>query len=296
MLDGAPPRSKGELIVDVRAKDSDKNFLVEVQHRIEPLFPHRAVLYAAADLVAQHTADERRSDALRPVHSLSFCDYDFARGGFGTGIGSTLNTWCKAAAHVPATERAIHSFNLQPRALVLERLKQVGNAALADELAARVSFTFALLPHAPRLADLSVETPRILQWASVIAHLRADNVDAVPRAVRRPGIDRLLGVLSESAAETELERLRTVRDGAVQEAAVACARAEAKAEGVAEGVADALRLLNVTTVAAYRARFGADPPTELAQWRRRAPHASVTVGATVEVIRRRHGRDTCRRE
>jgi hypothetical protein len=50
--DGAFPKSKGELVVDVRALD--RNYIVEVQHRVEPLFPQRAVLYAAADIVSQH--------------------------------------------------------------------------------------------------------------------------------------------------------------------------------------------------------------------------------------------------
>jgi len=263
VLEGAPPRSKGELIVDVRAKDSGSNFLIEVQHRVEPLFPHRAILYAAADIVSQHVEDVT-SSRLRPVHSLAFCDYDFARGQLGTGLGSSLNAWRKSRSHAPDAARVLHTFDLQPRADDMKQLGQTINTALAAEMAARMSFVFVLLPHAPRLGDLTARTPRILQWASLIAHLRADNVDAVPAEVRRAGVDLLLGKLRDSVDETELEALRTARDLDVQDQAVVCALAEGKAEGKAEGMAEALRLLGIETVEAYRARFGADPPPLLA--------------------------------
>ena len=267
VLKGAPPRPMGDLIVDVRAKNSTSNFLVEVQHRIEPLFPHRAVLYAAADLVMQHTSDERRTDALRPVHSLAFCDYDFARGPLSTGLGSSLNAWRKSQSHVPNTACVMQAFDLQPRADEMKHLSQVVNAALAAEMAARLSFVFVLLPHAPRLSELTERLPKILQWASLIAHLRADNVDAVPVEVRRAGVDLLLGRLRETVDETELEALRTARELAAQEDAVVCAlaegKAEVKAEGKAEGKAELLHLLGLETVEAYRTRFGADPPPQL---------------------------------
>ena len=54
VLAGSAPRGLGDLVVDVRARDTDEHFVVEVQHRAERLFPHRAVLYAAAEIVAQH--------------------------------------------------------------------------------------------------------------------------------------------------------------------------------------------------------------------------------------------------
>jgi hypothetical protein len=266
VLDGAPPRSKGELLVDVRAKDSGSNFIVEVQHRVEPLFPHRAVLYAAADLVTQHMSEAQAgTDVLRPVHSLAFCDYDYARGSLGTGIGSSLNAWRKSRPHMPDVARSVHAFDLQPRAADMEYLNQHVNTALAAEMAARMSFVFVLLPHAPRLSELTPSTPRIMQWASLIAHLRADNVDAVPRHVRhRKGVELLLGTLCESVDETELEAQRTRNDLALQERAVMCALAEGKAEGKAEGMAEVLHLQGVKTVKAYRARFGTDPPPQLA--------------------------------
>ena len=47
-------RKLGGLIVDVRARNSDEHFVIEVKHRPEVLFPHRAVLYAAAEVLAQH--------------------------------------------------------------------------------------------------------------------------------------------------------------------------------------------------------------------------------------------------
>lgn len=76
--DGVLPQSKGELIVDVRARDADTSYIIEVQRRKEPLFPRRAILYSSAEIVAQYR--DSRSPALQPVHTLAFCDYDFFQG------------------------------------------------------------------------------------------------------------------------------------------------------------------------------------------------------------------------
>jgi len=89
--DGAQPKSKGELLVDVRASDDDSNFIVEVQRRSEALFHHRALLYASADIVAQ----QRTSSTiyLKPTHTLAFCDHDFGPpkiAGSRSAIGTSL--------------------------------------------------------------------------------------------------------------------------------------------------------------------------------------------------------------
>ena len=52
-IDLALPPSRIEP-VDVRARNSEEHFVIEVQHRPEVLFPHRAVLYGAAEVLAQH--------------------------------------------------------------------------------------------------------------------------------------------------------------------------------------------------------------------------------------------------
>lgn len=298
-------RSHSELVVDVRARGSSgSSFLLEVQHHVEPHFPHRAVLCAAADLAA-HASDPRAARALRPVHTLAFCDHDFTRSptGSNNGLGSWRSAVREPRAHVPPdAARGVHAFDLQPRAADMEYLGQGAvNTALAAEMAERLSFIFALLPHAPRLDELTARTPRMLQWASLVAHVRADNVDAVPVEVRRAGVDLLLGRLHESVHETEREEFRAADDLAVLEQAVECAfaegkaigraeakaRAKAEAEGLAEGaaegmamgmavgkaegVAETLRLLGITTVEAFRHHDCRGLPRSL--WRRPAAPA-----------------------
>jgi hypothetical protein len=240
------------------------------------------------------------------VHTLAFCDHDYTRSPTGSnGLGSWRSAVREPRAHVPPdVARGVHAFDLQPRAADMEYLGQGAvNMALAAEMAERLSFVFALLPHAPLLDELTARTPRMLQWASLVAHLRADNVDTVPVEVRRAGVDLLLGRLHESVHETEHEEVRAADDLAVLEQAVECtfaegkaidraeakARAKAEAEGLAEGAAEGLamgvavgkaegraetlRLLGITTVEAFRARFGVDDCLQAR--RRRARGASV---------------------
>jgi len=57
-LAGAQPRDdKGDLVVDVRLRGGKDTFLVEVQHRVKPHFPRRALLDASAEIVLRHMAD-----------------------------------------------------------------------------------------------------------------------------------------------------------------------------------------------------------------------------------------------
>ena len=204
VFDGAPPKSKGELIVDVHASGigarGSENLIVIVQHRIEPLFPHRAALYSAADIVAQHLADSKLT-AHRPVHSIAFCDYGFSKGIHGTGMGSTLTrstTWRKSIKHKPDVASALHLYSLLPCTNQMTRLGQKGNVALNAELAGRLSFVFVLLPHAPLLEELTVSTPPLLRWASLIAYANPRNLDAIPKPVRSAGIERLMAILKVS--------------------------------------------------------------------------------------------------
>ena len=237
--DGAFPKSKGELVVDVRARDADSNYIVEVQHRVEPLFPHRAVLYAAADIVNQHVENVAGS-WLRPVHSLAFCDFDFAPG--KVHLATYDNAWRSKAARAPDPARAIHSFTLQPARNSLEGLQQLGNPALAKEMAERLSFLFALLPHAPRLEDLAPSTPPLLRWASLVAHVGPLNVHRVPMEVRTKGVHLLLEMLHSTPDETEMERIKEEAEtGQLQralESALAEGEAKGKAKGMAEGMAE----------------------------------------------------------
>ena len=108
--DGVPPKSKGELLVDVHASDDESNFIVDVQRRSEALFPHRALLYASADIVAQ----QRTSPTiyLKPTHTLAFCDFDFGPPKVAksrSDIGTSLNRWreINGPLHTPEPSKAI---------------------------------------------------------------------------------------------------------------------------------------------------------------------------------------------
>jgi hypothetical protein len=333
---GTAPRGLGDLVVDVRARDSDEHFVVEVQHRAEKLFPHRAVLYAAAELVAQHVAkgtakpgakaaakaaavaaseaaaaaaaapsdsfttsaslaaaaaaaaakksvDATESSLLLPVHTLAFCDYSFQSSARRTGgvderslVSVAATLWRGDSGHARDSTRALQFYSLLPDTHALKKAKQKGNEALDCELAARMSFVFALLPHAPALADLTKHTPPLLRWASLVAHASPENLSAVPNAVRSRGVECLLEQLESTAAEVERERASAEADDAFFARTRADAKAEGeakgkaegkakgKAEGEAEGKAEALRLMGVVTIEAYRERFGVAPPPLLA--------------------------------
>jgi hypothetical protein len=100
-----------------------------------------------------------------------------------------------------------------------------------------MSIVFALLPHAPRLEDLTAATPLLLRWASLVAHVAPDNVDAVPKAVRSEGVERLMSLLRETVAATEAEREKTEREEAEFERGVESALIEGETKGIAKGIA-----------------------------------------------------------
>ena len=266
VLGGNPPMGKGELLVDVRAEGGEEGFLVEVQHRVEPLFPRRALLYTAAELVMQHKSGLLGA-ALRPVHTLAFCDFDFSRG--QAGLATTRSLWRRAAVHEPQPSRAVTSFALLPRADYLEGLKQHANEALAADMAARLTLTFALLPHAPRLHELTPATPPLLRWAALVAHVGPRNLHEVPKDVRSKGVEALLELLKDTMDETERERgeaeeqedkdLRVV-EAMLAEAKVALMEAS-KAEGKAEGKAELLHQLGIGSTAELAALLGRQLPT-----------------------------------
>ena len=268
--DGVLPQSKGELIVDVRVKDGDASYLVEVQRRKEPLFARRAILYSSAEIIAQYR--DSRSPELQPVHTLAFCDYDFGPGKTSSMIGTHRSDWRnpKAARRAPDVARAIQSFTLQPDTDVLACYKGVLNKHLAAEMRARMSFVFALLPHAPLLADLSDRSPPLLRWASLIAYVHPANIDDVPRDVRSiAAVKTMLEWLDGTRDETELERMQDKEEVAATareiEAIFHDGKVEGKAEGKAEGALGVLSSLGVRTVAEYRSKFKAEPPADLAR-------------------------------
>ena len=258
--DGVLPQSKGELIVDVRAKDDDVSYIVEVQRRKEPLFARRAILYSSAEIVAQYR--DSRSPELQPVHTLAFCDYDFGPGKTSSMIGTHRSDWRnpKAARRAPDVARAIQSFTLQPDTDVLACYKGVLNEHLAAEMRARMSFVFALLPHAPLLADLNDRSPPLLRWAALVAHVHPANIDEVPRDVRSiAAVKTLLEWLDGTRDETEKERML-----ADEELAANARESEAMYhEGKAEGKLDLLSSVGVRTVAEFRNKFKIDPPADL---------------------------------
>ena len=277
-----PVRIKGHVVADVRLRGGEDSFLVDVQHRVEPLFPGSALLYASsAKLVSQHLAETSVSTAtgVWPVHTLAFCDLDFASGRSIGGVGTTLRAWRKASPPLaPRTERVVHAYSMQPCADVMARLAQQGNKELDAELAPQTSIVFALLPHAPRLQDLTAATPPLLRWASLVAHVAPDNVDAVPKAVRSEGVERLMSLLRETVDDTEAEREEAEREeadfqrsveAAVEEALIE-RRAKAEAMGNVEGIAKVMRALGVESIADFRAKIGSDPPADLAAFFKRA--------------------------
>ena len=265
--DGVKPKSKGELLVDVRASDDESNFIVEVQRRSEALFPHRALLYASADIVAQ----QRTSSTiyLKPTHTLAFCDYDFGAPKIAENrgaIGTSLNRWREITdpLHTPELSKAIQAFNLQSDKDILNRLSGELNVHLEAEMKARMSFVFALLPHAPLLQDVTSSTHPLLRWASLVAHLQPANIDTVPKDVRDiKGVQVLLEILDGSKEETELEQALAEQARDAHEREVL----ESKAEGLAEGEAKAwqkmISSLNIRTVGEFRDKFGREPPPEV---------------------------------
>jgi hypothetical protein len=296
--DGVLPKGLSELSVDVRLTDDISNFIVEVQHRREPQFPQRALLYSAADIVAQHidhSVSAKKAAAgkpklprwpdLKPVHTLAFCDFDFQRSQAGT-FGTAARGWRSSPYERADVRRLIHTFRIQPFSDQMRAMGQLGNDALAAELAARMSMTFALLPHAPplkSLGDVTVASP-LITWASVIAHLGPDTIDSLPKtALSVPGIKVLVDIVAATAteiaeevskAEEEAQMIANEMEGTLQEVFVegkaegkaeglAEGKAEGKAEGLAEGKAEALRMIGITNEAGYIAKFGEPPSADL---------------------------------
>jgi len=71
----------------------------------------------------------------------------------------------------------------------------------------RMSFIFALLPHAPLLKDITSSTHPLIRWASLVAHLQPANIDTVPKDVRDiKGVQVLLEILDGSKEETDSEQ------------------------------------------------------------------------------------------
>ena len=277
--EGQGMHARGALVVDVRAEGDGESYLVEVQHRAEAFFPHRALLYSAAEVVTHHLSNPGSLEARR-VHTLAFCDYDFMEkegvqgsgggGGGGTPGGPSLRTaatrWRSTASHTRNPARVLQVFGLHVSQRAMAGAEV--NAALARVMAAHSSFVFALLPHAPRLEELCARTPPLLRWASLVAHATPGNLDAVPKDVRTGGVARLLELLDASEAEARAERGAEEREAATIETLISDVRAEAevegRAEGRAEGKAELLRSIGVTSEATYRARFGDDPPPDVA--------------------------------
>jgi hypothetical protein len=243
VIDGRGLHSKGGLSVDMRAVGDDESYLVEVQHRPEAFFPHRALIYSAAEVVAHHMSNPAGLTARR-VHTLAFCDYDFQalsksaekKATVATGFLSTKSSRWRTDAYKRNEALALQVFGLHasPRAMAGREV----NAALERELSMHASFVFALLPHAPRLEDLSTETPPLLRWAALVAHADPSNLSTVPKEIRVAGVAHLLDVLSSTAAEVRAERDEAEYLAASDAQALADAQAEFEAKGEAKGKAE----------------------------------------------------------
>jgi hypothetical protein len=136
---------------------------------------------------------------------------------------------------------------------------------------------FALLPHAPRLVDLTPATPPLLRWAALVAHASPGNLAEVPKDVRTDGVARLLDLLDASAHDTRQERFEAEYKAAadaqyLEDARVEAAiegrvegRLEGRVEGRMEGQAELLHTLGIDSTAGFRARFGYDAPPDVAR-------------------------------
>ena len=246
--EGAGVHEKGALTVDVRARDAASNYTVEVQHRTEALYPHRALAYAAADIAGQPPGAP-----LRPVHVLAYCDFSFGapKAGSKQLVGTTMrpSLWRlldSKSEHQRDPTQALHAFGLQPLAFApgAGLANQRGNPHLVLEMGARLSFLFALLPHAPLLHEITASTPPILKWAGLIAHLRAENTETLPReqGIFTPGVSRLVDVLKQTA-ETTRDEVKAEQEAAsklarIMESELDNAKEEGEAKGKAEGMAE----------------------------------------------------------
>ena len=281
--EGVAPKFKSELLVDMRVKDSDSTFIVEVQRRKEASFVHRCILHSSADIVSQHLESLGRTSKLRPVHTLAFCDYDFGEGK-GDNIGTLLTNWhsSEKSQNSPVVSKAIQFYALEQQKDALALLGGIDNEMLTKEMHNRLSFVFALLPHAPRLEDLTERTNPLLRWAALIAHVEPEEIDSVPKGVRDiHAVKLMLDILSGSIEETKHERDRAheeaardseeadqiFQDGQRQGKAQGKAqdKAEGKAEGEIEGMLRILYQLKVKSAVGYRLKFGDDPPDYIAK-------------------------------
>ncbi len=246
--EGEGVHDKGALTVDVLAKDAANNFIVEVQHRTEALFPHRALSYAAADIAGQPPG------ALRPVHVLAFCDFSFGapKAGSKQHVGTTMRpSFWRAqdskSEHQRDQTQALHAFGLQPLTFApgTALANQRGNPHLALDMRARLSFLFALLPHAPLLHEVTSSTPPILKWAGLIAHLRAENTDALPReqGIFTPGVSRLVEVLKQTVETTRNEIRAEMEAASLNAQYIQSELDAAEAKGEAKGA------INVSSLA-----------------------------------------------
>lgn len=303
VFDGVAPLSKGEVLVDVRAKDLDSNYIVVLQRRKEPEFAQRALLYTAAEIVEQHVGKRKKLKLdLRPVHLLAFCDYDFGGSMKHDGIAATSTRWRNSSSRKADPSKALQMYALQPKADFLGRIKGIGNAHLDREMDARMSLIFALLPHVPHMSELTSSTPPLLCWASLVAHVNPDNVNDVPIQVQdSEGVQTLLQMLRSSVDETHVEWLQTFKVGALSVSLSqltsrphcpstprnpfffqnktfhAATRQDARdyrealtiyEDGYNEGVLEVMRAtlaaLGVGTRAEYKQKFGSAPPSDVA--------------------------------
>ena len=267
---GVSPKFKSELLVDVRVKGSDSNFIVEVQRRKEATFVQRCILYSSADIVSQHIQNLGKTKKLLPVHTLAFCDYDFGmgkRGNSGTLLPNRRSS--KTSQQFPVVQKAIQSYALEQQKDALARIGGSDNEMLTKEMHDRMSFVFALLPHAPRLEDLTERTNPLLRWAALIAHVEPEEIDSVPKGVRDiHAVKMMLDILHGSVEETRLERERAqeeaARDSEEEDQIFQDGERQGKAEGEIDGMLRVLFQLGVKSAEGYRLRFGHEPPAHIA--------------------------------
>lgn len=225
------------------------SYIVEVQHRPERDFPYRALQYACADISNQY-ADDR----LQPVHVLGFCDFDFNHSSTHQRLNATKARWRESAG--PDLRRCVSTYGLAPMRDVCDQIPTyIGNPALDQAFASKLTISLVMLPHVPRLQDLNVNTPALLRWASLVAHATPYNGTDVPADVRDkiPAVKTIFEMLSGTAqlsdAEAREEQERRYIDDGIRE------------DGITEGRRAMLADLGVLTKADFeRASEGKPVP------------------------------------
>lgn len=211
---------------------------------------------------------ERVLQTFIPIHALNFVDYDFDD---NAEVNSSRIPNFGALPHerqsegsssVAQHERLIKMHCMLPDRAAAERV----NPELDSYMRNTMSMAFVQLPYAKQLHELSKDSHGLDVWAALFAHAHPDTLSALPADVRRlPGVTELTDVLLKDSTRKALSNAVRHAD-MVQRDAEEMARllfdeseGRAEAQGFTLGVAHMLRLQHISSVNAFKAKFGQEP-------------------------------------